>query len=105
VTERRLVVLPRADADVVEIFARIAADDVAAADRFKTTVHRECAILTQFPEFGRARRYRGRDVGDLRSFPLSGFRNWLVFYRVRSDVIEIVRVLHGARDLRRALRS
>jgi plasmid stabilization system protein ParE len=30
---------------------------------------------------------------------VTGFENILVFYRTREGVLEIVRVLHGARDL------
>ena len=37
--------------------------------------------------------------GELRYFPISKFRNHVVFYRPTSDGIEVVRVLHGARDL------
>jgi plasmid stabilization system protein ParE len=31
------------------------------------------------------------------------FHNYLVFYRVQSEVIQIIRVLHGARDIPSAL--
>jgi toxin ParE1/3/4 len=34
----------------------------------------------------------------LRSFPVG---NYVVFYRIVPEGIELVRVLHGARDLRR----
>ena len=45
-------------------------------------------------------RYR-RD--EIRVWPIPGFEKILVFYRVRKDVIDVVRVLHGARDIRRLL--
>jgi toxin ParE1/3/4 len=32
-------------------------------------------------------------------YPVRGFERHLVFYRERDDGIEIVRVLHGARDI------
>jgi toxin ParE1/3/4 len=32
-------------------------------------------------------------------WPIKGFANYLIFYRMRSNSIEIVRVLHGARDI------
>ena len=31
------------------------------------------------------------------------FKNYLIFYRVLDDGIEVVRVLHGARDIERFL--
>jgi toxin ParE1/3/4 len=103
VAERRVVVRPRAADDIVEIFATIAADDLRAAERFEVAVRRECDLPSAFPHLGRARGFRAPDLQGLRSRPLSGFRNWLVFYRVERDAIEVVRVLHGARDLPSAL--
>lgn len=102
-SERRVVVRPRAADDVVEIFATIAADDPRAAERFEASVRRECDLLAAFPHLGRARGFRAPDLRGLRSRPISGFGSWLLFYRVESNAIEVVRVLHGARDLPRAL--
>jgi toxin ParE1/3/4 len=36
---------------------------------------------------------------DLRSFPVSRFRAYQVFYRPIRGGIEVLRVLHGARDI------
>lgn len=35
----------------------------------------------------------------LRRWPVKDFDNWLIFYQPTRDGIEIVRVLHGARDI------
>jgi len=43
---------------------------------------------------------------ELRSMPLvSPFGKILVFYRRQGDVLEIVRLMHGARDLPRRLKE
>ena len=34
----------------------------------------------------------------MRIWQVKGFRNIIVFYRPRAGAVEIVRVLHGARD-------
>jgi toxin ParE1/3/4 len=44
------------------------------------------------------------ELAGLRVLPIRGFENYLVFYRSMADRIEIVRVLHGARDLDSLLR-
>jgi toxin ParE1/3/4 len=36
---------------------------------------------------------------EVRKRSVIGFRNYLVFYRVDSGRVEIIRVLHGARDI------
>jgi toxin ParE1/3/4 len=42
-------------------------------------------------------------LAGLRFLPISRFRKYLVFYRPVADGIEIVRVLHGARDIQSVL--
>jgi len=36
-------------------------------------------------------------------WPVPGFRNYLIFYRIAADDIQILRVLHAARDLESTL--
>ena len=48
---------------------------------------------------GPGRRREALGFENLRSFRVSGFRQYLVFYRELPDRIQIWRVLHGARDL------
>lgn len=42
-------------------------------------------------------------LAELRFFPITRFKNDLVFYRPLADGIEVVRVLHGAQDIHRIL--
>ena len=102
---RALSVTPRADQDVLEIFVILAAVSPAVAARFEAAVRSEYARPQAFAYLGRAREFRHRELRGLRSCQLTGFPSWLIFYRVRQSTVEIVRVLHGARDLPRALRS
>ena len=38
-------------------------------------------------------------IGEVRQWRIKKFQDYLVFYRVQEERIEILRVLHGARDL------
>jgi toxin ParE1/3/4 len=38
-------------------------------------------------------------LAELRFFPVTGFPNHLLFYRPLENGLELVRVLHGARDI------
>jgi toxin ParE1/3/4 len=40
---------------------------------------------------------------DVRAWPIKGFRNYLIFYRLEEYGIMVLRVLHGARDIERIL--
>jgi toxin ParE1/3/4 len=61
----------------------------AFIDRFRAT----CDSLDSFPEMGKS---RANLAPNLRSI-VEG--NYLIFYRPTSSGVEIVRVLHGARNL------
>lgn len=62
-------------------------------DRFQ---ERFC-LLARFPESGRR---RDEISSSLRSVPCSRF---VILYQVFEDVLEIVRIVHGSRDIERLL--
>lgn len=39
----------------------------------------------------------------LRHWPVRGFENWLIFYKPIRDGVEIVHLMHGARDIQTLL--
>jgi toxin ParE1/3/4 len=85
---------PKAQDDLLEIWLHIAKDNVAAADRLLDRIASRCAGLADFPEIGPAREDIGRGVRVLT------VGNYLVLYRANRERVDIVRVVHGARDLR-----
>jgi toxin ParE1/3/4 len=90
----RLRRLPAAEADIDEIWFRIALRDEAAAYRMIDRLSDAHNRLAAFPEIGQAR----PDVrSDLRHWPV---RPYLILYRADPNEVTIVRVVHGARNLR-----
>jgi len=89
----RVLQTPQAQTDLIEIWVYIAQDNLESADQFLTLLDDKCHGLARNPEMGRAR----AEVGEgLRSFPVG---NYVIFYRPVQDGIDVIRVLHGARDL------
>jgi toxin ParE1/3/4 len=88
-----------AETDLAGIARHIATDNPRAASRFLEGFERACELLATMPELGHPRTFAHPDLECLRSFPIKGFEKYLVFYRVAPPVLEVVRVLHGARDL------
>src|SRR3982751_3382127 len=98
----RFVVRPKARRDVREIADYIAADNLEASDRFIDEVYAAFQLLAQMPELGSARRFRRESLKGLRLWRVPhGFEKYLVVYRPRPDAVEIIRVLHGARQIER----
>ena len=85
--------------DLEVIWATIAQDNRRAADDVIDAAYRLCVILGEHPELGRARQFSQRALTGLRSFVITDFPNYVIFYRVKGEGVEIARVLHGARDI------
>lgn len=79
--------------DLVEIWDHIANDSPTAADRLLARLKMAEQQLLLFPQMGQSR----PDVRvDVRHWPVG---DYLILYRVTAERLEIVRVVHGARDL------
>jgi toxin ParE1/3/4 len=89
----RVLKRPQAEADLDDIWWHIAQDNPDAADRLLDAIDERCTLLAQFPLVGTS---RDELIPGLRSVPVG---NYLVFYLPLDDGIEVVRVLHGARDI------
>ena len=86
--------------DVIEITYSIdQSGRPAAAQRFVTAVQDAYKQLAEFPGMGALRDYGNPANVGMRMWPVPGFRNYLIFYRVVGSQLRILHVLHGARDL------
>jgi toxin ParE1/3/4 len=92
-----LVRTDRADEDLIEIWASIAADNPGAADRVLDAIEARWLQLAQHPYSGMAR----EDISpNIRHLILG---QYLTLYTVSDECVEIVRVLHGRRKIDRDL--
>jgi toxin ParE1/3/4 len=93
---------PDADADIDAAVGWLLENaDETTAQRFLDRVEETLQQLVLHPETGRERRFSSRRLKGLRSWRVSGFASWLVFYKISRSGILVLRVLHGARDLER----
>lgn len=92
-----VVVRPRAFVDLADIWAFIAEDSVKHADRFAALIDSQFCAIARQPHMGRN---RPELATDLRSFPVG---RYIIFYVPSPKGVEIVRVLHGARDIKSVL--
>jgi toxin ParE1/3/4 len=83
---------PLAAQDLEDIWFYVAQDDPDAADRLLDRIEESAQLLAENPELGPAR----PDVApELRYHPVGSY---LLLYRIIRNGIELVRVVHGARD-------
>ncbi len=89
----RIIQAPAAQADAVEIWAYIAQDNPDAADHLLDRFDALFRVLASQPFLGKSVE---EFASNLRFVPIGSY---LIFYRPTKDGIEIVRILHGARDI------
>ena len=94
----RLILSPQAEAELDSLSDYIATDSLEAALRFYEAAQDAFQRLLSMPDLGASRELKGRSAA-LRMWPVPGFPNHLIFYRPTDAGVEIVRVLHSARDL------
>jgi toxin ParE1/3/4 len=97
---KRVILLPAARDDILAIYGGISGDNPSAADRWLEAVRATtCQALPRNPLAGVRRDYGRAALAGLRMIGVTGFANYLIFYRVYPEAIQIIRVLHGARDI------
>ncbi len=97
--KRLIIVHDDARFDAIDIAYEIAEDNLGAADRFADALDDAYSQLAELPGMGARRDYSNPKLTGMRMLPVPGFRNHLIFYRASETELQILRVLHGARDI------
>jgi toxin ParE1/3/4 len=77
----------------------------ATAERFLDAIVMTTGALARLPRMGAPCHFHNPRLRGIRRHPVTGFENWLVFYHAAATGVEVVRVLHGARDIATVLRE
>jgi len=90
---------PQAENDLETILEDFQRKNPAMAERYATAFHDKGQMLAKFPEMGRS---RPEIAPNLRSTLV---RPYVIFYRLDGDAVQIIRILHGKRDLRSIMQA
>jgi len=90
--------LPDAVNDIRSLYFYFLDREANVAEKFLTCLDETYEMIANMPELGELYRFRDPAMKDARVRPVKRFSNYLIFYRIETDRIEILRVLHGARD-------
>jgi toxin ParE1/3/4 len=89
----------QAEQDLEIILEDLSQRGPALAERFATGFNEKSQLLARFPEMGRL---RPEIATNLRSTLVDPY---VLFYRLQGDVVQIIRILHGKRDLRSIMQA
>jgi toxin ParE1/3/4 len=89
----RYFVTPQARADLIDLWLYIANDRPGAADRLYERLQQRFRLLAANPGMGEDRSQLARDVRQ------TTLGSYVVLFRFRPERLEILRVIHSARDV------
>ena len=90
---KRIVRSPQYSVDLESIWLEIAADSPASADKVVTAIERAVGLLADFPRLGTLCEQLAPGLRRIR------WRDYLIYYRMAGEHIELARVLHGRRNI------
>jgi len=92
-------------ADFENLFAwYVEKADADVARRFQKALDHSLVKLSALPDLGWPRHFRHPKLRGLRSFLVEHpFDKLLIFYRANDEILDAVRLMHGARNLPRRL--
>src|SRR5688572_9914539 len=88
-----IVKSPQYEDDLAEVWRHIAQHDPRATDAVVVAIERTIELLGEFPRIGTPCPHLAPGLRR------TGWRDYLIYYRVRADMVEIVRALHGRRNI------
>jgi toxin ParE1/3/4 len=100
VSESRYAVRPKADRDLDDqAFYYATEGSPELGHRFLVAAHETFSLLASQPNMGWHSQLKHPDLKTLRVFRVKGFERILILYLPLLDGVEILRVVHGSRDL------
>ena len=89
----KFILAPSAIADLESLSDYFLANNVDAGEKLFQKFNKRFQSLTQFPKLGKPYPYLHPDIRGLLE------QNYIIFYRVSSDVVEIVRIVDARRNV------
>jgi toxin ParE1/3/4 len=103
---RHYHVLPAADRDLDDQAGYLAAEaSLETALRFYDAASVTFGKIASMPGIGEQWPSANPRLAGLRVWRVEGFEKYLIFYRAADNDIEIIRIIHAARDIDRVLQS
>jgi len=91
-----VILAPAALQDIEDIKFYLEQRSETVASRFADSINKTFDLLSRMPYLGELHPFKDPTMQNIRIWRVKGFPNHLIFYRVESERIVIVRLRHGA---------
>ena len=101
----KAIIRPAARDDILRQFRYylVSQDKPQVAGRFLSAVRSTMERIIRTPQVGSPKHFSREGLRGLRSWPVKGFEDLRVYYLAGKGWVEVVRVLHGKRDITKIL--
>ncbi|WP_017653932.1 type II toxin-antitoxin system RelE/ParE family toxin [Fortiea contorta] len=96
---KRIIITPKASQDLDNHFTYIAENNLEAALHFFDSARMTIAQLATMSGVGSSYPVNNPRLQELRKWAVKHYRKYLIFYIVREDAIEVVRILYATQDI------
>ena len=90
---------PQVIPDLIDLATYIVENNLDSSDRFLYAAEETFKQLEQMPKLGKQCQFQNSRLQNVRQIAVKGFRKYLIFYQITTGEVEIIRVLHGSRDI------
>jgi toxin ParE1/3/4 len=90
---------PQVIHDLIELATYIGEDNLEVSDQFLRAAEETFKLLGKMPGMGKLCQFSHPSLSGVRQQAIKGFRKYIIFYQEIDSVVEILRVIHGARDI------
>lgn len=90
---------PKAQQDIESIVDYLKQENPQAAQNFIQHLQNSLETLSLFPKLGHLRDYQHPTLKQIRMLPIKHFSSYLIFYQPNETTLQVVRIIHGSRDI------
>ena len=101
----RILITPLANQDIDANVNYLRVYNERAAFRLFDSIRLTLTQIAKIPKIGVSYPLQNSRLAGLRKWPIKDFSNYIIFYLEKPEKIEVVRILHGARDIRFVLEN
>jgi toxin ParE1/3/4 len=85
--------------ELIDIATYISADNLDAGDRFLYAAEATFQQIAKLPGIGKLSGFTHPRLTQVRQYPVKGFKNYLIYYQIQGEIIDVMHVFQGARNI------
>jgi toxin ParE1/3/4 len=85
--------------NLIDIATYISLDNLDAGDRFLYAAEATFQKIAKLPGIGRLSGFTHPKLTQVRQYPVKGFKNYLIYYQIQAEIIDIMHVFQGSQDI------